>query len=190
MAEREEGQRPEQFVDQFALLAGEMLKDKTRFVKMSGVENDPRVKLLLRELGGTIMDYLVDVAKNTMATRDEIISFVQDHEERIAQLEEESEGLPVIEEEDKALFLQVGGEAKGAYAMLIALADFARKPHNAAEYESQLRNIDDKVLIEATERVDKMFERVTELSTTEEEVEQAGEEEEEPEQAVAAAPGN
>lgn len=171
-----ENEQQEQYVDAVAVFIGEGAKDQQRFNKIAAGENDPRIKALYRELSGTSMTSIIDLAKIFMGTRDEILSYLQDHEERVSQLEEESEGLPVLEEEDKVLFLRCYGESKGAILKLIELADFAKKPHNAAEYETQCKNIDVELLTGVIERLEKMAERITELSTTEEDIEEEGEE--------------
>jgi hypothetical protein len=163
-------------VDGYAMIGGDLLKAKATLVRMSAEMASPESKKIMNQLAQTVVEFMIDIVKLGGDTRDAFLGLLGDLNDRIVALEEEAPLAPVMDEEDAKFLIQVVAEGIDAQNTLMAIAEFAKAPHNAAEYESFLRKIAFDKLGPQIERGKAALLKITELAAEEEEEDEEGDE--------------
>ncbi len=131
---------------------------------------------VVHELAGTILSYIRDLSIQLGSLRDAYF----DLEERI---EEDEPIVPVMDKEDVELFVQICSAVEGLAQDRMELIQMAGGVATAAEFKTKIGNPTPERLAQLQALVDlakKGTDRITELSTSEEDAEEA-EEQEQPE---------
>lgn len=162
----------EEMVDGCAILEADAAAAQRSISKAVAGFQSQETKMLGVRLSGDVLEFIKDLAKLTARIRDDLFDAVTEHDERLAALEGEEPMGAVMDKADADFFLQVAGELKGLALALLDIKEYSRHPHNASEYETKIKGIDEEVLQAAIKRSDEAVLKITELSMTEEEEEE------------------